>query len=193
LVGGIAIAAPPVRIMPLGDSLTHGYQLPGGYRTAFADAARRAHFSFTFVGSQENGGRHEGHPGWRIRQLQASVDGWLAESRPDLILLLIGTNDILMEDDLAHAPARLSALIEHLPVPVIVSTLPPLADPRLEVLVQRFNDALPGVVDALVKRGRRVKLVDLGALVKPADLVDGIHLNAEANRRLGEAWFRAIR
>lgn len=63
-----------------------------------------------FVGSLANGPAelghraHEGHSGWRIDQLNAHIDAWLRQSDPHTITLLIGTNDIGEDDDLAHAP-----------------------------------------------------------------------------------------
>jgi lysophospholipase L1-like esterase len=92
-------APAPVRIMGLGDSITDGYggSVPGAsYRTKLTEHFTRAAggFRFEWVGSVTgaNGWRHEGHPSWRIEELTAAVTPWLAEYRPDVVLLHAGTN-----------------------------------------------------------------------------------------------------
>src|SRR6266496_3489004 len=100
---GVATSAGPAsaesnggdRVMPLGDSITDGFRVD-------------------YVGTLFNGPSnlgdhdHEGHPGWRIDQIDASITGWLRATTPHTVLLHIGTNDVLQNSDLANAPARLS-------------------------------------------------------------------------------------
>src|SRR3982751_4842369 len=63
-----------VRVMPLGDSITEGTQVPGGYRIGLWQRVSSNGYRVDFVGSQFNGPSnlgdhdHEGHPGWRIDQ-----------------------------------------------------------------------------------------------------------------------------
>src|SRR3954468_13523052 len=89
-----------VRVMPLGDSITEGTQVPGGSRTGLWQRAAGAGYRIDFVGSQFNGPAelgdhdHEGHPGWRIDQIDANIVGWLRSTTPHTVLLHIGTNDI---------------------------------------------------------------------------------------------------
>src|SRR5579859_901846 len=111
----------PVPIMPLGDSITAGVgSMNGsGYRAALWYDYQAAGYRVDFVGSGHNGPQdfpqqHEGHPGWRIDQLSAHIVGWLATYQPHIILLQIGTNDILQHDDLPLAPARLNNLLERI-------------------------------------------------------------------------------
>lgn len=107
-----------VRVMPLGDSITDGVDVPGGYRIKLWQLMVAGGYTVDFVGSRSNGPAelfdhdHEGHPGWRIDQLDANVVGWLQNADPRTILLEIGTNDVNQDYDLANAPARLSALID---------------------------------------------------------------------------------
>jgi lysophospholipase L1-like esterase len=118
-------------ILPLGDSITWGDQtapalggpIPGGYRTQLYLNLHNAGYSFNFVGTVTTNAsatltaagqtHNEGHPGYRINQIQDNLDGydglqdadggyWLsggggtgrAAIEPNYILLLIGTNDI---------------------------------------------------------------------------------------------------
>src|SRR6185437_15312851 len=87
-----------VRVMPLGDSITEGTQVPGGYRIGLWQRLAAGGYRVDFVGSQFNGPAnlgdhdHQGHPGWRIDQIYNNINGWLATTNPRTVLLHIGTN-----------------------------------------------------------------------------------------------------
>src|SRR5262245_16433324 len=89
-----------VRVMPLGDSITDGTQVPGGYRIGLWQRLTTGGYRVDFVGTQFNGPSplgdhdHEGHPGWRIDQIDANIVGWLNSFTPHTVLLHIGTNDV---------------------------------------------------------------------------------------------------
>src|SRR6185437_236993 len=153
-----------VKVMPLGDSITDGYTVPGGYRIGLWQRFVSGGYTVDFVGSQSNGPAslgdhdHEGHPGWRIDQIDANVVGWLGTYQPHTVLLHIGTNDILQNDDVANAPARLSALIDHITatVPtaeVFVAQIIPLANSSQNAQVRTYNAALPAIVSSKVSAG----------------------------------------
>ncbi|MEV4328837.1 SGNH hydrolase, partial [Microbispora rosea] len=99
-----------VRVMPLGDSITEGTQVPGGYRIGLWQRLAAGRYTIDFVGSQYNGPGslgdhdHEGHPGWRIDQIDANINGWLRNSNPRTVLLHIGTNDVLQNYNVSGAP-----------------------------------------------------------------------------------------
>ncbi len=113
-----------LKVMPLGDSLTAGgynqdgqWKVGGGYRVELDSILKAAGLDFVFVGSLHDGppdfvnNAHEGHSGWRIEQLTAPVGGWLTVANPDLILLMVGTNDVIQNFDLDHAADRYEALL----------------------------------------------------------------------------------
>ena len=198
-----AIRVTPAPIMPLGDSITHGTQVAGGYRVKLEDHLIAAKRDFTFVGTQSSGDinlesrRHEGHKGYRIEDLADEAETWLAAQKPDHILLTIGTNDILQNNQLTTAPARLSALIDQITVTrpnadLLVSSLPPLSDPSLDVKVQQFNSTIPTIVEGKVSQGKSVSFVDMYSALTTADLRDGIHPNAVGYARMAERWRDAL-
>jgi lysophospholipase L1-like esterase len=189
-----------VRVMPLGDSITDGYNVPGGYRIKLWQQMAADHRTVDFVGSGANGPAalgdhdHEGHSGWKIRDLDANIDGWLRTQAPRTVLLHIGTNDINGNDDVAGAPARLSALIDRIrtlaPVAeVFVATITPIADPAAEQRARTFNATVPGIV---ATKGSRTHLVDLHAALTTADLADGLHPNAGGYDKMAVAWYAAL-
>jgi lysophospholipase L1-like esterase len=209
---GVTTAAAPasaesnggVRVMPLGDSITEGTQVPGGYRIGLWQRMAAGGFRVDFVGTQFNGPAslgdhdHEGHPGWRIDQIDANIAGWLRATTPHTVLLHIGTNDVLQNFDLANAPNRLSTLIDHITATaptaeVFVATIIPLASAGQESAVRTFNAAIPGIVQRNVNAGRHVHLVDMHSALTAADLTDGIHPTAAGYDKMAATWFAALR
>ncbi|GAB3970404.1 SGNH/GDSL hydrolase family protein [Actinoallomurus acanthiterrae] len=193
-----------VRVMPLGDSITDGATVPGGYRIGLWQRFVNAGYRVDFVGSLSNGPAslgdhdHEGHSGWRIDQIDANIAGWLHTSTPHTVLLHIGTNDVLQNYDLANAPARLSALIDHITanVPtaeVFVATIIPLGGDSREANVRTFNAAIPGIVQSKAGAGEHVHLVDMHAALTAADLVDGVHPNATGYDKMAATWYTALK
>ena len=195
-----AIGKRPIRIMPLGDSITYGTPNPGygGYRHALQRLLENARYRVEFVGSQHSGdapdGDNEGHPGWTIAQIKNGIDAnrWLETADPDIILLHIGTNDIRL-GHVASAPADLSALLddilERLPrAHVIVARIIPFrrgSDPEN----QAYNDALARIV---ASKGARVASVDMRAILLPGDYADALHPNASGYDKMARAWEPAI-
>lgn len=128
-----------VRIMPLGDSFTQGDDptdplRPQSYRGALEHRLRTAGYAFDFVGSDTtptNGGTdvdNEGHGGFTIgpdgsslcagcppANLDAHLDGWLEQARPDVVIVLAGVNDLFPGPSRPvrpeDAPAKLAALV----------------------------------------------------------------------------------
>lgn len=114
-------AADTVTILPLGDSITDGYQSQDGYRKYLSrDLTQLGYTNIDFVGPKgsdsasyngmEYDGNHAGYSGFAIQQmpsrsgiLETISDTWYGNGSqtmmqafdPDIVLLQIGTNDIL--------------------------------------------------------------------------------------------------
>jgi len=117
-------------ILPLGDSITDGVgSSGGGYRVELFRQALANQQNITFVGTSANGPNlvngqafprnHEGHSGFTISggvlgSLAGLVDAAIGATRPNIVLLLIGTNDVDKNVDLARAPARLGVLLDQI-------------------------------------------------------------------------------
>jgi lysophospholipase L1-like esterase len=192
-----------VKVMPLGDSITEGTQVPGGYRIGLWQRLLTGRYTVDLVGSQFNGPAglgdhdHEGHPGWRIDQIDANIGGWLSTSQPHTVLLHIGTNDILQNFNVSTAPNRLSTLIDHITntVPsgeVFVAQIIPLANSGQETAVRTFNAAIPGIVQGKANSGKHVHAVDMHDALTPADLTDGIHPTASGYDKMAAVWYNAL-
>ncbi|MER6828213.1 ricin-type beta-trefoil lectin domain protein [Streptosporangium sp. NPDC000563] len=192
-----------VRVMPLGDSITEGTQVPGGYRIGLWQRLVSGRYTVDFVGSQFNGPAslgdhdHQGHPGWRIDQIDANITNWARTQNPRTVLLHIGTNDILQNYNVGGAPQRLSTLIDRITatVPdadVFVATIIPLSNSGQESAARTFNAAIPGIVQNKVNSGKRVHLVDMHSKLTTSDLIDGIHPTAGGYDKMAAAWYAAL-
>jgi len=188
-----------VRVMPLGDSITDGFNVPGGYRNDLWQKLVAGGYRIDFVGSQFNGPStlgdhdHEGHSGWTIAQIDASIVPWLQATTPRTVLLHIGTNDMFSAS--AGAPQRLATLLDHITatVPnaeVFVATIIPLSG--ADAQVRTFNAAIPGIVQTNVNAGRHVHLVDMYPALTLADLADGVHPNATGYSKMATVWHNAL-
>ena len=133
---GQRLGGATVQIWPVGDSITMGASTqpsPGGYRTSLDQMLTRAGIAHQFVGSWtanssptldlEKENHHDGHGGYRVDQIRHDLDGnahgpsdmggyWLAGRRtaaalnPDVVLIHLGTNDIVQRWDPRPFPTR---------------------------------------------------------------------------------------
>lgn len=192
-----------VRVMPLGDSITEGTQVPGGSRIGLWQRFTTNRYTVDLVGSQFNGPStlgdhdHEGHPGWRIDQIDANIVGWLNTFNPHTVLLHIGTNDVLQNFNLGGAPGRLSTLLDHITntkpaAEVFVAQIIPLSNAGQDAAARTFNAAIPGIVQSKVNAGKRVRLVDMHSALTTADLIDGIHPTATGYDKMATVWYNAL-
>ncbi|MDW5325094.1 GDSL-type esterase/lipase family protein [Plantactinospora sp. KLBMP9567] len=196
-------AAAGVPVLPLGDSITDGFNVPGGYRIDLWQKVVAGGYTVDFVGSQANGPAslgdrdHEGHSGWRIDQIDANIVNWLDTYQPRTILLHIGTNDIFQNRDLPNAPNRLAALIDRITTTapeakLFVATIVPAGSASTDAQVRSFNAAIPQIVQTRANAGRQVHLVDMYAALTAADLADGVHPNATGYSKMATTWYNAL-
>ncbi len=124
----VRVGCQPLRLMPLGDSMT---AYPQSYRGPLYRSLAAANVNVDFVGSvfyaPLGGGDPdgEGHGGFTIgpdtrlddtgnkANIYDNVDKWIPAAQPDVIVLTIGTNDMAGGADTKKtAPARYAALIK---------------------------------------------------------------------------------
>jgi lysophospholipase L1-like esterase len=197
----------PCRILPLGDSITDGYNIPGGYRIDLFRRARTAGKNITFTGSQTNGpatvdgvtfpNRHEGHSGWRIDMIDDRVPSPALQMVPHIVLVMAGTNDAIQNVNVSTAPARVGTLIDALTAGapdalIVVALLTPLGDNAQEARVASINSGLPAIVQSRASAGKHVVLVDMHTGFPESELADMIHPNMTGYNRMAGVWYAAI-
>jgi lysophospholipase L1-like esterase len=198
-------AALPVRVMPVGDSITDGYGAPGGYRAPLYRLMTNAGYNLDFVGTAADNGAaglpdpdHEGHSGWRIDQIDSTIESVFDKvSDPDIILLLIGTNDYGQGYDTPHAIDRLENLIARMATnrpycKIIVANLLVRGEPYNTQIQTTFNPYIPALVQRQRALGREVYFDDLRSAVPLADFPDQLHPGALGYAKMATNWLAAI-
>jgi len=198
-------AAPPIRILPVGDSITHGAGAAGGYRLRLYELLTAAGYNVDFTGTQTGNGApglpdpdHEGHGGWRIAGIDGIIQGVFDQTDdPDVIILLIGTNDYGAGDDTINATNRLDALITKMATyrpyaKIIVSTLTRRGEPHNTQIQTTFNPYVPIIVANHAALGRQVYFTDLYNAVPLSDMPDNLHPNADGYAKMATNWFTRI-
>jgi len=201
-------------IMPMGDSITLGVPVTGGYRDPLYTLLSNRGDTFIFVGSLTDNStsllstagqtHHEGHSGYVIAAgggrsgLDENLAGWIGSSAvaPDKILLMIGSNDINLGYDMVNAPNRLNTLISHIygyrpNVKLFVASIIPMVghDPD----VQAFNATIPGIVASHQALGHNAAYVPMyEGMNISTDLSDGLHPNALGYQHMAQAWNTAL-
>lgn len=208
-------------VLPLGDSITEGCCTApeGGYRIQLFSQAVMNGKNLTFVGTLTNGPatvanrsfpmHHEGHGGYTIAGGgQGAIAGTVADkaissTHPHIVLLMIGTNDLNGNIDVANAPTRLGQLIDEIIADapdalVVVSTIIPISAPSGDQRTKTFNATIPGLVSARAAAGKHVAMVDnYAAFSKDQNYqtslkADGLHPNSAGYVILGQTFYDGI-
>ena len=199
-----------VRIMPLGDSITLGFpnENTGGYRGPLYQILVNAGYAVDFVGSLSGGDiadpDHEGHNGSRADMIADNVYAWLMANPPEIVLLHIGTNDILQgrkAPEITKEIARILNNIDsyetfsHTPITVILAQIISHSDPlgATDVETTMLNRAIASMAVARIAAGDRLVVANFEpALSSPEDLADGVHPNASGYGKMAMVWFKSM-
>jgi len=196
-------ASVPLRIMALGASITYGQGSSegNGYRAALLDQLTSAGNKVEMVGSRPHGTMRnsmvEGWPGFRIEQVHAKAKESVPQTKPNVLLINVGTNDAVQNRNVSTAGERMEDLIIDLfsmspRATIILSTLLVNKNQATERNVQSINQQFGALVPKLQDQGRRIILVDMhsldsGPLV--SDLVDDTHPNDVGYKKMAGIWF----
>jgi len=203
--------------MPFGDSITQGYNVAGGYRAPLFHLALAASRSITFVGSANDYSvpnvdgmtfpkNHEGHGGYTIEGnngIAQFVATSIPSYKPHIITLMIGTNDINGNNNVADAPNRLGKLLDAIfakdaNILVVLAQMVPTGSDNTNNAVKTYNAAMPNLVATRVSKGQHILLVDMytaftsNANYKQALLGDNLHPNQTGYNLMADVWFKAL-
>ena len=206
-IGAVAFAAPAVKILPIGDSITQGGHVGDEYtyRLPLSELLEQEGVQADYVGSRTAGldpafqwpasfdAHHEGYYGQKTRDVVRQVEAHLpALAAPDIALVHLGTNDSGWRSG-NDVVAPLKSLIVELR----------RQNPRVAVLV-----ALPakGVRDGGILLRWELWLMALGASTRDSPVVtvdqssdaqrqatfDGVHPSPEGQRQMAGHWLQAM-
>ncbi|MEU1683853.1 cellulose binding domain-containing protein [Micromonospora sp. NPDC005707] len=204
----VAAAATPVRVMPLGDSITGS---PGCWRSVLWNRLQSTGYpDVDFVGTlgpqgcgQPYDGDNEGHGGYLVTNVanQNLLPGWLAATHPDVVLMHFGTNDVWSNIAPATILAAYSKLVDQMraanpATTVLVAKIIPMSPPTCAECGQRVV-ALDGAVDGWAAgkttAASPVVVVDQWTGFSTAtDTYDGVHPNATGDQKIADRWYPAL-
>lgn len=128
----------PITIMAVGDSITDGYGTEGSYRKFLYHELEQSGYSVDMVGPNASWGdgqytssdgetfiydaSHCGFSGYAIEEYPGRngiletirTGNYLSEYRPDIVILQIGTNDIIDNHEIDTAGERLDTLVTYI-------------------------------------------------------------------------------
>ncbi|KAL8865868.1 MAG: hypothetical protein Q9174_006648, partial [Haloplaca sp. 1 TL-2023] len=197
-----------LRILPLGDSITFGMGSSdgNGYRLLLSNLISKDGNRLNYIGSVKSGSmpnkNNEGWPGAQINAI--GVKGRPTyRQRPNVVLLMAGTNDITKQNGVGKAPECLEGLIGEINVAcpdavILVATIPvlnhPIARPNLtNDKPDAYNAAVRADIEKMAKSGKHVALVNMSS-VTPAQIneADGTHPTDEGYAVIASAWHEGL-
>ncbi|AOS63257.1 SGNH/GDSL hydrolase family protein [Actinoalloteichus hymeniacidonis] len=202
---GTAVSAQdPLRIMPLGDSITGS---PGCWRAMlWNDLQNSGHTDVDFVGTLgpqgcgvEHDGDNEGHGGFLATGIaeQNLLPGWLSATDPDVVLMHLGTNDAWSarptESILSAFTTLVTQMRESNPdMRILVAQIIPMNPVNCGECAQRvveLNAAIPAWADGLSTETSPVLVVDQWTGFDTGnDTYDGVHPVEGGDRKIADRW-----
>ncbi|BCJ74842.1 hypothetical protein CS0771_43860 [Catellatospora sp. IY07-71] len=204
-----AHAAAPVRVMPLGDSITGG---PGCWRAVLWDRLQRNGFTdVDFVGTLAGGGcgmngwdgDNEGHGGYQATGIadQNQLPGWLAATHPDVVLMHLGTNDVWNNQPTATILAAFGKLVDQMRadnpnIKVLVAQIIPMTPSGCSWCptgVSALNAAIPAWAAGKSTAQSPVTVVDqFSGFDTAVDTSDGVHPDDSGFQKMSDRWYPAL-
>ncbi|MDZ7268027.1 MAG: Ig-like domain-containing protein [candidate division KSB1 bacterium] len=213
LAAGLLFAATAhgqLKIMPLGDSITDGdgSSNAAAYRSGLYTRLTNEGIAFDFVGSLSGGSgfpdiQHEGHGGYRADQIRDNVKDYLQRNPANLVLLLIGTNDLSQNQGVTSTHAEIGEIIDNIfqfngLIEIYLATLLPRKDSH-QSEIEELNALLPDLVASKRTQGVKIFLVDLNTrfLADPnwqsTRMFDNVHPNDAGYDVIAQVWYEEIR
>jgi len=214
----------PTKIMPLGDSITEGKYTGGGYRKVLQDLLKANGYTVTFVGKEDNGDpandtgfskgmenpNHEGYGSARIGMLLTGgttekhtalpIKTTMANNDPDVVLVMLGTNDVFGITPTAKMQATLDKLVSSIfeakpGVTVVLATIPPILKvPARNPDVDAYNAVIPQIVQEQKALNHKIEFADIHSVFAgPADLNgDKVHPSPAGYKKMAALWYSVL-
>jgi lysophospholipase L1-like esterase len=203
-----AAVAVPVRIMPLGDSITGS---PGCWRAILWNRLQSNGFTnIDFVGTQPPqgcgvpyDGDNEGHGGALASGIvsQNQLPGWLTATNPNIVLMHLGTNDVWNGQSPTQVLASYTTLVGQMRadnpnMKIIVAQIIPMNPAGCTTCAQgvvNLDAAIPAWATGLSTAQSPITVVDQWTGFDDAtDTVDGVHPNDSGNQKMSDRWYPTL-
>lgn len=198
-----------IRIMPLGDSITQGDKNYNSYRRLLWKQLYNEGYNFDFVGSTQQNFMgappvsdfdldHEGHWGRRVDQILENIGGWVRTTQPDIVLIHLGTNDIIQGQSVESTIAELKELIYKIRninprIKILIAQIIPCGE---KAQVRQLNAVIAQLASQTNSSESPVISVDQFSGFNPTlnvDTYDGCHPNESGEKKMASRWFTALK
>lgn len=212
------------RVMAVGDSITAGVGSPatGGYRVPLFTAMAARGWNFTTAGANVGPpqaplqvlnpytqSRWAGAGGWSMNDIMAvdskrntsgvGIESWIKDADPDVILLHIGTNDVIGDwDTEPKLRADFTALMDRIfaakpTVRVLAATPLQFPGARDNASIAALGRIIPEEAAARNARGQRVDVVPMqDALPDRSYYSDAVHPSRLGYETMAALWMKAL-
>ncbi|KAK9371637.1 SGNH hydrolase-type esterase domain-containing protein [Lipomyces chichibuensis] len=198
-----AIAQTPIKIMPLGDSITEW----GCWRAyLWNKLQQRGIENIDFVGSVTSTTTcnvsdwdrdNEGHAGYLAIDIANNnqLVGWLSSANPDIVVMHLGTNDIANNKQTLDIITAFSTLVDQMRA----------SKPTMKILVAKIipssfniqgtvnlNDAISPWALSKNMTTSVIMVVDQYIGFSTSDLIDGVHPNDSGDQKIANVWYQPL-
>ena len=198
-----------LRIMPLGDSITEAEAGHNSYRRVLWQRLNGAGCSVNLVGSKSGVSRgardsgstqppnadfdtdHEGYWDYAVNELAPRVGGLVGQASPDIVLVHMGTNDILRGQSPSGVAQELGGLIDAIRAGkpdtyILLAKIIPANAHASDIAT--LNNLLDSVAAGRSSASSPVIVVNQASGYSVGDNYDGVHPNPNGEAKLGNRW-----
>lgn len=201
-----AAAKVPLRMMPLGASLTAGYLSTGhnGFRQDLRNMLTSDGFSIDMVGSRKEGtmqdNDNEGWSGFRIAEIHDRATRSVPGLQPNIFTVNAGTNDAKQNYQLSSGGERLDKMLEDLWTmspnsTIILSSLIINLKATADANAVTLNKQFRAVAQQKIAQNKRLVYVDFHGPDGPQkkDMADDTHPGDVGYNKLAKILFRGVK
>lgn len=194
-------SAEPVRILPLGDSITEGSNQIS-YRPALAKLLKDSDLDVAFVGPKEApaGLRHGGYGGKNAEQIAELYEGFHASTPADIVLIHAGHNHFAEEKPVPGIVRATESMIANArkanpKVTVLLAQVIPSGKLPKYSYLPELNRELAKLAAKLHRPEQKVIVVDqaTGFDWKTDAVADRVHPNQRGAEKMAGRWFQALK
>lgn len=209
LLTSVTPAFAATKIMPLGDSITGS---PGCWRAYLWEKLTLNNFTnIDMVGTLPaqgcavaHDGDNEGHGGILALNManQSQLPPWLSATKPDVVLMHLGTNDVWSSKPTSEILAAFTTLVQQIrasntAIKIVVAKIIPMDSARscgsCADGVIALNNALPAWAAGLSTSASPVTIADIWTGFSAiSDTYDGVHPTDAGHKKIADAWYPAV-
>ncbi|KAK9328086.1 SGNH hydrolase-type esterase domain-containing protein [Lipomyces starkeyi] len=198
-----AIAQIPIKIMPLGDSITEW----GCWRAYLWNKLQQGGIEdIDFVGSVTStticnvsdwDRNNEGHAGYLAIDIANNnlLVGWLSSANPDIVIMHLGTNDIANNKQTLDIVTAFSTLVDQMRANkptmkiLVAKIIPSIFNNQSDV---NLNDAISPWALSKTTTASPIIVVDQYTGFSTSDLIDGVHPNDSGDQKMANVWYQPL-